>query len=120
MRPLFLICVFLAVAHASAAEQILPTCPPGWRLEVIAQAPIVRHPSVVCCAPDGRVFVAEDPMDISSPRADLPQGRIRCLHPDGRITTFADGLYAVFGMQYIDGKLYVLHNPRFSVFTDGD
>ena len=55
-------------------------------------------------------------MDISAPRADLTQGRILCLHPDGRITTFADGLHAVFGMQYIDGKLLVLHNPKFSVF----
>ena len=98
----------------------LPTPPPGWTLEVVAQAPAVSHPSVVCSPPDGRVFVAEDPMDIRTPRADLAQGRIRCLHPDGRITTFADGLHAVFGMQYLDGKLYVLHNPRFSVFADGD
>jgi putative heme-binding domain-containing protein len=96
-----------------------PTPPPGWTLEVIAEAPAVSHPSVVCTAPDGRVFVAEDPMDISTPRADLAQGRIRCLHSDGRITTFADGLFAVFGMQYLDGKLYVLHNPRFSTFADG-
>ena len=88
----------------------LPTPPPGWTLEVVAEAPAVSHPSVVCSAPDGRVFVAEDPMDIRTPRADLAQGRIRCLHPDGRITTFADGLHAVFGMQYLDGKLYVLHN----------
>ena len=83
----------------------LPTSPPGWTLEVIAEAPAVSHPSVVCAAPDGRVFVAEDPMDISTPRADLARGRIRCLHPDGRITTFADGLFAVFGMQYLDGRL---------------
>ena len=32
---------------------------------------------------------------------------------------FADGLHAVFGMQYLDGKLFVLHNPKFSVFSDG-
>lgn len=106
-------------APAPPDDRHLPTPPPGWTLEVVAESPAVRHPSVVCCAPDGRVFVAEDPMDISTPRADLPLGRVRCLHPDGRVTTFADGLHAVFGMQYIDGKLYVLHNPRFSVFADG-
>ena len=39
-------------------------------------------------------------------------------HPDGRITTFAENLHAVFGMQYLDGNLYVLHNPKFTVFTD--
>jgi putative heme-binding domain-containing protein len=58
-------------------------------------------------------------MDISAPRADLEQGRILCLHPDGRVTTFADRLHAVFGMQYIDGKVFVLHNPKFSVLADG-
>ena len=117
-------CLVLACPGRSPADgpevgRRLPTPPPGWRLEVVAEAPAVRHPSVVCCAPDGRVFVAEDPMDISTPTADLKQGRIRCLHPDGRITTFADGLHAVFGMQFLDGKLFVLHNPMFSVFSDG-
>ena len=120
-RPLALAFLLTAVALSAAADPAkrLPACAPGWKLEVVAAAPHVRHPSVVCCAPDGRVFVAEDPMDISTPRADLAQGRILCLHPDGRITIFADGLYAVFGMQYLDGKLYVLHNPKFSVFADG-
>jgi putative heme-binding domain-containing protein len=58
-------------------------------------------------------------MDISAP-AQATQGRILCFHPDGRRTVFADGLFAVFGMQYLEGKLYVLHNPKFSVFTDED
>src|SRR5262245_3233883 len=106
-------------AAALPGDRRLPAGPPGWRLDVVAEAPTIRHPSVVCCAPDGRVFVAEDPMDISTPRADLAQGRIVCLHPDGRGTTFAAGLHAVFGMQFLDGKLYVLHNPRFSVFDAG-
>jgi putative membrane-bound dehydrogenase-like protein len=91
---------------------------PGWKLEVVASAPTIRHPSVVYCAPDGRVFVAEDPMDISAPSASLALGRILCLHPEGKVTVFADKLYAVFGLQYLDGKLYVLHNPKFSRFTD--
>ena len=104
-------------SRATGAD--LPRCPAGWRLDVVLRSPRLRHPSVVCCAADGRVFVAEDPMDISAPKADLKQGRILCLHPDGRVTTFAEGLHAVFGMQYIDGKLFVLHNPRFSVFADG-
>ncbi len=105
-------------AGPPAKKPQLPACPPGWKLEVVAAAPAVRHPSVVCCAPDGRVFVAEDPMDISTPSADLALGRILCLHPGGKTTVFADKLYAVFGMQYLDGKLYVLHNPKFSRFTD--
>ncbi|QDV37781.1 Cytochrome c [Tautonia plasticadhaerens] len=106
-------------APTAAGAPDLPRPPAGWRLEVVLGSPRLRHPSVVCCAPDGRVFVAEDPMDISAPRADLRQGRILCLHPDGRVTTFADRLHAVFGMQYIDGRLLVLHNPEFCAFTDG-
>ena len=31
---------------------------------------------------------------------------------------FADGLYAVFGLQYLDSKLYVHHSPKFTVFED--
>jgi putative heme-binding domain-containing protein len=57
-------------------------------------------------------------MDISLPEASATQGRILCLHADGHLTVFADHLYAVFGMQYLDGKLYVMHNPKFSMFTD--
>src|SRR6266446_493162 len=97
---------------------ILPQSVAGWRIELIAEAPKLRHPSVVACAPDGRVFVAEDPMDISLPKADATEGRILCIHPDGQITVFATNLHAVFGMQYLEGKLYVTHAPKLSVFTD--
>ena len=57
-------------------------------------------------------------MDISLPKADAAEGRILCLFPDGHRTVFAEKLYAVFGLQYLEGKLYVLHNPKFSVFDD--
>ena len=107
------------LCHAARAANA-PQPPRGWRMELVAQAPEIRHPTVVCVAPDGRVFVAEDPMDISTAHADAQEGRILCLHPDGRGTIFAEKLHAVFGMQYLEGKLYVLHNPHFSVFTDDD
>ena len=90
----------------------------GWKAERLLSAPELAHPSVVCTAPDGRIFVAEDPMDIRSKRADAREGRILCRHADGRLTVYAEGLHAVFGMQYLEGRLYVLHNPRFSVFAD--
>lgn len=57
-------------------------------------------------------------MDISTPKASTTDGRIICIHPDGQRTIFAEKLYAVFGMQYLDGRLYVMHNPKFSVFVD--
>ncbi|MBI3418444.1 MAG: HEAT repeat domain-containing protein [Verrucomicrobia bacterium] len=109
---------FVARAASPEIDPTLPTCPRDWKVEIVAKAPALVHPSVVACAPDGRVFVAEDPMDISTPTADLELGRILCLHTNGQLTVFADKLHAVFGMQYLEGKLYVLHNPFFSVFRD--
>jgi putative membrane-bound dehydrogenase-like protein len=96
-----------------------PTAAEGWSLELIAKAPRVRHPSVVCCAPDGRVFVGEDPIDMEGP-IDAPVDRILCLHPDGRTTVFAQGLGPVFGLMYFEGRLYVQQVPKFSVFRDVD
>ena len=91
----------------------------GWKVEVLEEKPAIHHPSVVCPAPDGRIFLAEDPMDMKGSSRD-PADRILVIHPDGKITVFADHLYAVFGLQYIDGKLYVHHTPKLSVFTDKD
>src|SRR5690349_6938121 len=54
--------VILGLVPRPSSGAPLPTPPRDWKLEVVASAPQVRHPSVVCCAPDGRVFVAEDPM----------------------------------------------------------
>ena len=113
-RKAFILWLAVVALPSGAA---LPKPPEDWRIELVASAPEVQHPSVVCVAPDGRVFVAEDPMDIRAP-ANSAQGRILCFHPDGRRTVFAENLYAVFGMQYLEGKLYVLHNPKFSVFSD--
>jgi putative heme-binding domain-containing protein len=96
----------------------LPKCAPGWTVEVVVAAPRLMHPTAVACAPDGRVFVCEDYMDMPGP-VDQPVNRILCVHPDGRVTIFAESVYVAFSMEYIDGKLYVHHCPRFSVFADG-
>ncbi len=61
--------------------------------------------------------MGEDPNDMGSP-TDQPGDRIVCIYPDGKIKVFATNLYAVFGLQYIDGKVYVHHTPKFSVFDD--
>ncbi|MBI4600694.1 MAG: HEAT repeat domain-containing protein [Planctomycetes bacterium] len=118
MLPTVLAAVASLLAAPAAAEGPLPRCAPGWKVETIAVAPDILHPTVVAFAPDGRFFVAEDPMDISAP-ADATLGRVLCFHPDGRRTVFAEGLHAVFGMGWLEGKLYVLHNPKLTVFADG-
>jgi putative heme-binding domain-containing protein len=58
-------------------------------------------------------------MDMGSP-TDKPGDRILCIYPNGKIKVFATNLYAVFGLEYIDGKVYVHHTPKFSIFDDHD
>jgi putative heme-binding domain-containing protein len=113
---LFLSCALAALAGGATNPPVFK-CAPGWRAEIVAQAPAIQAPSVLCCAPDGRIFMGEDPNDMGSP-TDKPGDRIVCIYPDGKIKVFANNLYGVFGMQYLDGKLYVHHSPKFSVFDD--
>src|SRR2546427_11977983 len=96
--------VVLLWNSAAFGASVSPQPIAGWRIQLIAETPKIKHPSVVACAPDGRAFVAEDPMDISLPKADSTEGRILCIDPDGQITVFATNVYAVFGMQYQIGR----------------
>ena len=110
--------LLLASVAASQVDPAAPKGPADWKVEVVLEQPKVNFCSVVCCAPDGRIFLAEDPMDMVGP-PNQPIDRILCIHPDGRITVFAEKLYAVFGLVYMDGKLYVHNCPKFEVFDDG-
>jgi putative membrane-bound dehydrogenase-like protein len=90
---------------------------PQWKLEVLKEKPNIHTPSVVCTSPDGRIFVAEDPMDQQGP-GNKPGDRVLCIHTDGKVTVFADKLYAVFGIAYYDGKVLIHHSPKFTVYKD--
>src|SRR5688500_88715 len=105
------------LSRGEADNPSLPKAGPEWRVEVLAEAPDLQHPSVVTAAPDGRIFVGEDPVDMHLP-SDAAADRILCIHPDGRRTVFAEKLHAVFGIEYVDGKVFVHHPPFVSVFTD--
>jgi putative heme-binding domain-containing protein len=113
----WVVVLLILIAPAVVSAQGLQITSPDWKAEVVAEYPTVKYCSVVCCAPDGRIFLAEDPMDQIGP-PDKPGDRILCRQLDGTWTVFADNLYAVFGLQYIDGKLYVHHCPKLSVFDD--
>jgi putative heme-binding domain-containing protein len=63
------------------------------------------------------LFIAEDPIDMEGPK-DQPIDRVMCWHPDGRLTVYATNLHCVFGLLFLDGKLYVNHAPKLSVFDD--
>src|SRR5438309_1506678 len=80
-----------AIAGGASGDD-LPTCAAGWTVERVATASRILHPTAVACAPDGRVFVCEDNMDMPGP-VDRPVNRLLCVHPDGRVTVFADRVY---------------------------
>jgi putative membrane-bound dehydrogenase-like protein len=108
--------LILAVPSLASAQGVQSTSS-DWKVEVVAEYPTVKYCTVVCCAPDGRIFLAEDPMDQIGP-PDKAGDRILCRQLDGTWSVFADNMFAVFGLQYIDGKLYVHHCPKLSVFED--
>jgi putative membrane-bound dehydrogenase-like protein len=93
-----------------------PTVVAGWKVETVLMHPNLANPSCVCTLPDGRILVAEDPMNNYG--HDGPGDRILCIFPDGHVTEFANHLFGVYGLAYLDGKVYVHHMPRFTVFTD--
>src|ERR1700710_361366 len=81
-------------ATLAADDPTLPKAAKDWKVELLAKAPKLHYPSVVCATPDGRILVGEHPMDQTGP-AKKPIDRILCIHPDGRITVYAENLYAV-------------------------
>src|SRR3954467_15832110 len=113
------IVVILSFVPVGFTAEGLPACPPNWRVDLIAEVPQLIHPSAVCVAPDGRVFVGQDPMDMGL-ASDKPADYILCFNPNGKVNVFATNLYAVFGLSYLDGKLYVHHCPKVTVFTDDE
>ena len=64
-----------------AAHAALPTVPEGFEIRLLAAVPAVEYPCQVATAPDGSLFVAEDPMDQVGPYNK----------PIDRILLFRDG-----------------------------
>jgi hypothetical protein len=56
----------LCVLPLAAAEP-LPKVPDGFKCEVVLEAPDIEAPTALCVAPNGDVYFAEDPMDMSGP-----------------------------------------------------
>ncbi len=122
------VCVSLAVALlgmilpigrslAQEPAQALPEVPEGWSIELIAEAPAILYPTAIVTAPDGTVYLGQDPMDMPGPPTE-PIDSVVAIRPDGSISTFADGLWAVMGLEWIDDTLYVVHAPFLSAFKD--
>jgi putative membrane-bound dehydrogenase-like protein len=95
--------------------------PEGFEIKLVAEAPAVLYPCQVATAPDGSLFVGEDPMDQVGP-ADKPIDRILLFRIGKEPVVFAEKLNAIFGMVWHDGSLFVMNMPNLTVLrdTDGD
>ncbi|HZW32602.1 MAG TPA: PVC-type heme-binding CxxCH protein, partial [Isosphaeraceae bacterium] len=102
-----------------SARGALPKVPEGFQIRLVAAVPAVQYPCQVATAPDGSLFVAEDPMDQVGP-ADRPIDRILLFRDGKEPVVFADKLCAIFGMVWHDGALYVMNMPRLTVLRDRD
>ncbi len=109
--------VFLVACGTARAE--MPKVPDGFKIRLVAAVPAVQYPCQVATAPDGSMFVGEDPMDQVGP-ADKPIDRILLFRQGKDPVVFADKLNAIFGMAWHDGALYVMNMPHLTVFRDRD
>ncbi|MBK7642856.1 MAG: HEAT repeat domain-containing protein [Planctomycetes bacterium] len=113
----------LAFVAASVSEQPLLHAPAGYAVDLVAQAPEILWPSANLCLDDGSLLVGEDRMDMPGP-SDQPLDRLIQLRfrPDGSIEkkVFADKLNAVFGLELVDGAVYVMNMPFLTRLVDHD
>jgi putative membrane-bound dehydrogenase-like protein len=120
-RPALALALALALAATGPAVAALPRVPEGFKIRLVAAVPAVQYPCQVATAPDGSLFVAEDPMDQVGP-ANKPIDRVLVFREGKDPVVFAEKLNAVFGMAWHDGALYVMNMPNLTVLrdTDGD
>jgi putative membrane-bound dehydrogenase-like protein len=123
LRVLVLFCALLSTVVAQQAK--FPKLnDPALRLEALVTAPEIEAPTTVCSAPDGSFYVGCDPRDtrLNTERPECYIVRYSSMGSDKKRTVFVDKIYSPAGSQWLDGWLYVTHDPFLSRFkdTDGD
>ncbi|MGE3819581.1 MAG: HEAT repeat domain-containing protein [Isosphaeraceae bacterium] len=108
---------FWGTNPALAAEPTLRVAT-GWKAELVVQAPEILFPTAIVVAPDGTVYLGQDPMDMPGPPT-LPIDSVVAIR-NGETSVFADKLWAVMGLEWVDDTLYVVHPPFLSAFRDQD
>ncbi len=109
----------LAAIGERNARADLPKVPEGFAIRLVAAVPAVQYPSQVATAPDGSLFVAEDPMDQVGP-ASKAINRILVFKDGKEPIVFADKLFAIFGMVWHKGSLFVMNMPHLTELRDRD
>jgi putative membrane-bound dehydrogenase-like protein len=114
-----LIGLAITAGAVGSTRAALPEVPDGFTIRLVAAVPAVQYPCQVATAPDGSLFVGEDPMDQVGP-ADKPIDRILLFRDGKEPVVFADKLNAIFGMVWHDGALYVMNMPHLTLLRDRD
>ena len=89
------LCAVAIAASSVPARADLPKVPEGFKIRLVAAVPAVQYPCQVATAPDGSLFVGEDPMDQVGP-ATKPIDRILLFRDGKDPVVFADKLNAMF------------------------
>src|SRR6476661_7979884 len=66
-RAIVLAGLLLSITTDRPARARLPKVPDGFKIRLVAAVPAVQYPCQVATAPDGSLFVGEDPMDQVGP-----------------------------------------------------
>ena len=119
LLPLYFIGAVTVLAVETPAKPPLLT-DPELRVEALAAYPDVETPTTVTGAPDGAVYVGNDPRDsrLNTDKPECTIVRFSSLGADRKKTVFADKLYSPAGMLWHDGWLYVIHDPLLTRFKD--
>jgi putative heme-binding domain-containing protein len=103
-------------AAAAPPDQKLPEPAAGWSIELIEQAPRILFPTAIVAAPDGTIYLGQDPMDMPGP-PNAPIDSVVSIR-NGHVTPFAEKLWSVMGLEWVDDTLIVVHAPYLSAFKD--
>jgi len=107
------------------APQVAPRPAPGFAVDLVQAAPELLWPTAIVALDDGSLLVGEDPMDMPGP-ADQPIDRVVRIAPDASggwtRSVYAEGLYAVFGLETLGDTVFVMNMPNLTALrdTDGD
>ncbi len=120
LAPVALMLFGLMVTRTDAEDRPpLPRVADGWSIALVEQAPRIAYPTAIVSAPDGTVYLGQDPMNMPGP-VNSPVDSVLRVRPDGSTRVFADKLQSVMGLEWVDGTLYVVHAPFLSSFRDSD
>ena len=118
--PWAFVLTVLPTLARGADEGPLPKPADGWSIERVIQAPKILYPTAIVASPDGTIFLGQDPMDMPGPPT-VPSDSVVSIR-GAEVRVFADRLWSVMGLEWLDGTLFVVHAPFLSAFrdTDGD